>query len=247
MTKNIFIRSFALTALVASMALQAHASDTHRPVVEMFTSQGCSSCPPADELAARLAGKDKAIVLSVPVDYWDYLGWKDTLAKPAFSARQRAYAAARADGQVYTPQAVVNGLTHAIGSREDAVIKAQDATRSKSGNITLKITEDSSALHVNVGSSNSAGSQEAVLWLVPVRKQADVAIGRGENGGRKVSYVNVARDYIRVGEWKGRETTIDIPVALAKPQGCDGYVVLLQPMINGKPGAILGAAASAGI
>src|ERR687884_289212 len=85
-------------------------------VVELFTSQGCSSCPPADAMLGELARRPDVIALSLPVDYWDYLGWKDTLAQPAFSARQRAYAGARGDRQVYTPQVIVNGATPCVGS-----------------------------------------------------------------------------------------------------------------------------------
>src|ERR1043166_7464075 len=94
-------------AVVASTAA-AFAADT-RAVVELFTSQGCSSCPPADELIGQLAKDPSLVAMSLPIDYWDYLGWKDTLAKPAHTARQRAYAQVRGDRAVYTPQAVING------------------------------------------------------------------------------------------------------------------------------------------
>src|SRR5579863_4132249 len=92
-----------------------------RALLELFTSQGCSSCPAADKLLGELASDPSLVALSVPIDYWDYLGWKDTLANPAHSARQRAYAHVRGDREVYTPQIVVNGSMHVLGSDRDAV------------------------------------------------------------------------------------------------------------------------------
>ncbi|MFZ1088828.1 MAG: DUF1223 domain-containing protein, partial [Xanthobacteraceae bacterium] len=100
-----------------------------RAVVELFTSQGCSSCPPADKLIGELAGDPSLVVMSIPIDYWDYLGWKDTLASPRNTARQKAYARVRGDGQVYTPQAVVNGSIHALGSDKAAIEQAIAKTR----------------------------------------------------------------------------------------------------------------------
>jgi hypothetical protein len=117
---------FIAGLLVASSAL-ANASEP-RAIVELFTSQGCSSCPAADKLLGELAGDPSLVAFSVPIDYWDYLGWKDTLASPAHSARQRAYARVRGDRQVYTPQIVVNGSTHVLGSDRSAVERAITVT-----------------------------------------------------------------------------------------------------------------------
>src|SRR4249919_2286908 len=111
--------TFAVAFVFGSMA--APASAEPRAVVELFTSQGCSSCPAADKLLGELAGDSSLIALSIPIDYWDYLGWKDTLASAGHSARQRAYARMRGDRQVYTPQIVVNGATHVLGSDRAAV------------------------------------------------------------------------------------------------------------------------------
>ena len=117
--------------LVLATAIGAFACTTDaapRAVIELFTSQGCSSCPPADKLLATLAKDPDLIALSLPVDYWDRLGWKDTLAEHAFTERQQAYAAMRGDGQVYTPQAVVNGSEHAVGSQALAIETAVGET-----------------------------------------------------------------------------------------------------------------------
>ncbi len=121
----------ALDALIAAAGLTAAAqAKPPRAVIELFTSQGCSSCPPADELLAKLATEDDLIALSLPVDYWDRLGWKDTLAKHAFTERQVAYSNVRGDGEVYTPQAVVNGKEHAVGSERSAIDAAIAETAS---------------------------------------------------------------------------------------------------------------------
>src|SRR5712671_7573609 len=124
-------------AVAASMStIGASASEQVRGVVELFTSQGCSSCPPADQLLGELAQDPSLVSVSVPVDYWDYLGWKDTLADPRNTARQKAYAHARGDGQVYTPQVVVNGSLHALGSDKAAIELAIAASR-KNGAMSL--------------------------------------------------------------------------------------------------------------
>src|SRR6266436_5087035 len=102
--------------LLCSMGPHSSAQAEPRAVVELFTSQGCSSCPPADKLLSELAADPSLVAISVPIDYWDYLGWKDTLADHRNTARQKAYAHTRGDGQVYTPQVVVNGSLHALGS-----------------------------------------------------------------------------------------------------------------------------------
>src|SRR5271166_6724750 len=122
--------------LVCSSALCASARAQTRGVVELFTSQGCSSCPPADKLLGELAGDPSIVAISVPIDYWDYLGWKDTLADPRNTARQKAYAHVRGDGQVYTPQAVVNGSIHALGSDKVAIEQAIAKSR-KSGAMSV--------------------------------------------------------------------------------------------------------------
>ena len=111
-------RRVALSIAVVASALLSSAAMGAEPraVIELFTSQGCSSCPPADKLAGELAQDPSLLVMSLPIDYWDYLGWKDTLANPGHTKRQRAYSKARGDREVYTPQVVVNGMAHVLGS-----------------------------------------------------------------------------------------------------------------------------------
>lgn len=241
--------------LLASAAGLSHAlilparAQAARPVIELFTSQGCSSCPPADALVMRMAQENRALVLSVPVDYWDYLGWKDTLARPAFSARQRAYASARSDGQVYTPQAVVNGVVHAVGSDEAALVRAEAKARTRKGAMSVPVTarEKDGSLVVDAGAATPGGIGKATLWLVPVHRRRNVEIKRGENSGKFVTYANVATDYIPIGEWNGTPVSITLPLTMTRPGGCDGYAILLQGVVDGRPGLILGAAASEGV
>src|SRR5712691_13292673 len=123
----------AAAVVVYSLAPQSSAQAEPRAVIELFTSQGCSSCPPADKLLAELTGDPSLVAISVPIDYWDYLGWKDTLADPRNTARQRAYAHVRGDGKVYTPQVVVNGSLHVLGSDKAAIERAIALSRKKIG------------------------------------------------------------------------------------------------------------------
>jgi hypothetical protein len=225
------------------MAAAPACAEQPRAVIELFTSQGCSSCPPADQLLTELAKERDLVVLSLPVDYWDYLGWKDTLASPVYSSRQRAYAQRRGDGQVYTPQVVVDGLVHALGSSRSDIETATRTARGKEGalSVPITLTETGSSITVNLGAGGSEAKSGSV-WLCPVIKAQEVAIGRGENRGRSITYANVVRGLVKIGEWKGEPLKLDVPAATAKQEGADGYVVLLQGAIGGRPSAILGAA-----
>src|SRR3981189_1454436 len=131
-------RSLAYLIAVActSSAVFCTASAETLAVIELFTSQGCSSSPAADRLRGELAGDPSLIPISQPIDYWDYLGWKDTLADPRNTARQRAYAHMRDDGQVYTPQVVVNGSLQVLGSDKAAIERAIAQSR-KNGAMSL--------------------------------------------------------------------------------------------------------------
>ncbi len=243
------MKASLLVGAVAAVLFAAPASaEQPRAVLELFTSQGCSSCPPADQLLADLAKERDLVVLSLPVDYWDYLGWKDTLASPAYSARQRAYAERRGDGQIYTPQVVVDGLAHALGSSRSDIEAAASTARGKEGalSVPIALADAGNSIAINVG-AGSGEAKSGTLWLCPVAKATPVAIGRGENRGRSVIYANVVRGMVKIGEWNGAPLKLDVPAATARPAGADGYVVLLQGAIGGRPGAILGAAKGAGL
>ena len=219
-----------------------------RGVLELFTSQGCSSCPPADRLLVELARDPDVIALSLPVDYWDYIGWKDTLALPAHGERQKAYAAARGDNHVYTPQIVVNGLAPAIGSDAGEIARAAQRSRAdgKAMAVALSLTPNAQGgLRVSVPADAKGGS--ATLHLLRVAKQRSVAVGRGENKGSTLTYVNVLRGAQRLADWTGQALTHDIPASHLKGADFDSVVVVLQAGSPEKPGVILGAAKGPGL
>ena len=223
--------ALAASLLALMSAMPAVAGDGADPVVvELFTSQGCSSCPPADDILGDLAGRDGVIALSLHVDYWDWIGWEDTFGSAAHSDRQRRYAAAVGSNMIYTPQFVIAGTDHVAGAQAmdvaDAVMAHKEAARDvlgvADGRLTLAGIDGPARLHV--------------AYLMP---KATVAIGRGENAGRAVSYHNIVADLVDLGEWDGVSGTLDLPppreglarVAFAQAVGPDGF-----------PGPIVGAA-----
>lgn len=232
-----------LAAALSTSVSIGHAVAGPRAVVELFTSQGCSSCPPADRLLVELSRDPDVIALSFPVDYWDYLGWKDTLAHAAFTARQRLYAAARGDRQVYTPQAVVNGMSASIGSDRAEI----ERSIGRAGlPVALAARESGVTLAIEVGAAPSS-AQKGEVWVLPVIRSRAVAIGRGENRGHSVTYVNVVRGQTRVGAWTGAPARFEVPLEQTRAGESNGYVVLLQTASSGRPGVILGAAKGPGL
>jgi hypothetical protein len=236
-----------LLACGVSLTLAAPAKADPRSVVELFTSQGCSSCPAADKLFGQLATSDsKVIALSVPIDYWDYIGWKDTLAKPGHSVRQRGYARARGDREVYTPQAVINGVTQALGSDRAAIERA--ITKSRRNPATLSVPVDISVADGKLTVKVAAGTpqnQSATVWLCSVASVVPVKIGRGENRGRTVAYHNVVRHWTKLGEWNGKDASFAIPLSEVKVDGADEAVVMVQNGSRERPGVMLGTAIAA--
>ncbi|HZL29746.1 MAG TPA: DUF1223 domain-containing protein [Pseudolabrys sp.] len=240
--------AFIAATLCASLAFVPSASAGEpRAVIELFTSQGCSSCPPADRLMGELAQDPSLIVLSLPVDYWDYLGWKDTLALHGHSNRQRAYSAARGDGPIYTPQAVINGVAQVLGSDKAGIERAIAQTQKQDAPLSLPVSmaiKDGKVI-VNVPASEGAhGSAE--VWLCPVTSDAKVAIGRGENGGHTLSYHNVVRRWIKLGVWSGKAETFELPLSQLPDAGytlndIDELAVIVQSGVVAKPGLMLGA------
>jgi hypothetical protein len=213
-----------------------------RALIELFTSQGCSSCPAADKLLGELATDPSLVALSIPIDYWDYLGWKDTLANPAHSARQRAYARVRGDRQVYTPQIVVNGLTHVLGSDRSAVERAITVTDRNAAVMSTPVAMSvgGNAVTVKIGAAKDHVGGE--VWLCPLARSVAVDIGHGENHGRTVTYYNVVRRWLKLGDFAGTDAAWDVPLADVLDDDIDGAAVLVQQGSHEKPGIILGAA-----
>lgn len=236
MTRRILACIVAGLALTGGTALLAFARGGATPqgsapiAVELFTSQGCSSCPPADALAAKLAGEPGVVVISRPVTYWDRLGWKDTLASRANTALQRAYAQREFDSSgVYTPQIVVDGQAGTVGSRETTV-RGMIQRAAQTAHPALATARVDGKLLAKVGSGKGQGE----LVLVALKRRTTVGIGSGENGGRKVTYTNVVRGERTLGEWDGRARQIAIPAAALKVAGADGYALLLREPGGGR-------------
>ena len=248
-------RSLAFLAAIvwASLACVPPASAGElRAVIELFTSQGCSSCPPADRLMGELARDPSLVVLTLPVDYWDYLGWKDTLALHGHTTRERAYALARGDREVYTPQVVVNGLVHVLGSDKAAIERAIAQTRASAAPLTLavSVTVTDGNVTVKVPAQEENGRGSAEVWLCPVTDEAPVAIGRGENSGRSLVYHNVVRGWVKLGVWAGKAETFSVPLSDLTDAGhalqdIDRLAVVVQRGVSAKPGMMLGAASVA--
>jgi hypothetical protein len=234
----------ALT-LLAAMVGAVPAFAEPRAVVELFTSQGCSSCPPADRLIGELATSDPSIItLSFPIDYWDYLGWKDTLAQPKFSARQRGYAHKRGDREVYTPQAVVNGVAHALGSNRTQIVDTIATTRKRQNvmSVPVSLSVNNSQVAITVPASATVATPQAEIWICAVAREIYVNVGRGENRGREIAYHNVVRRWLKVADWTGRAGTWAVPIENLSGDDIDSTVVYVQEGTRDKPGIMLGAA-----
>jgi hypothetical protein len=180
----------------------------------------------------------------MPIDYWDYLGWKDTLADSRFSARQRAYSRMRGDREVYTPQVVVNGSTHVVGSDragiESAISKSDKGTGVMSVPVTMSL--EGKQINVSVAASNEPAVSHGEVWICSIAKSVPIAITRGENRGQQVTYHNVVRNLLKVGDWTGRSESWTVPIENLTRDGVDGAVVYVQDGSRDKPGTMLGAA-----
>ena len=211
------VLAFISPMLLASVAMPAFAGGPAKGVVELFTSQGCSSCPPADRLLGELADRDGVIALAWHVDYWDYLGWKDSFSSSAATRRQQAYSGSLGTG-VYTPQMIVNGSRVGSSVGSSGLPVAVGVERS-GGNLTI-----------NVGK----GSGAANLYMVTYSNSSTVAIKRGENSGRQITYRHAVSGVRNIGKWSGSAKQIKI----AHGNG-DNCAILLQ---RGASGPIIGAA-----
>lgn len=222
--------SAASSVLVATPADRSDVTGSSNPVViELFTSQGCSSCPPADLLARRLAKDDSLLVITRPVTYWDRLGWKDTLAREENTRLQRAYAEKGNDGSgVYTPQMVVNGGGGAVGSREND-IRSLVRRADRSGPLITAVRDASGEMMVTIsGKSDYLAS----VSLIALSSAETVRVGRGENGGRTMHYVNVVKAERNLGSWRGKPLRLALSAEDLNISGADRYAIMVQ-----RPGA----------
>jgi hypothetical protein len=235
----------AMSLVLAGAVTAVRAEEGKRPlgVVELYTSQGCSSCPPADAALAELAARGDLIALSFHVDYWDYLGWRDTLASPANTQRQKAYAKALSSQSVYTPQAVINGRTHMSGAKKDEIEASLTAMDGGGEGMRVDVSADWSgeSILITVGQGFTA-HQKAHVLVVYFDSESRVEVERGENRGRTITYRNSVTSLQSVGMWHGRATKLEVPLGDARRAGNGGCAILLQKVSrDGTPGPILGA------
>ena len=218
---------FVSVISAAWMALSGLAYAGETVVVELFTSQGCSSCPPADRILGELAERDDVIALAMHVDYWDYLGWKDEFASPANTKRQRAYARAMGERSVYTPQMVIGGAEHVVGSRAMKVSNAVRKHAERPQPVTVKLERQGDRVAIRASARGTV--PDMVVQLVTYRPKATVKIRRGENAGRTLTYHNVVLSLSRLGSWNGQGT---YSAAATVPAGTP-VVVMVQAKGSG--------------
>lgn len=210
----------AMLASVTILSANVGAAQTNPVVVELYTSQGCSSCPPADEMMRTLAGRDDIIALSLHVDYWDYIGWKDVFGSPAFTRRQHGYANAANARTVYTPQFIIGGADFVVGAKSMELMDAVAAQR-PSG-IALNLSRSGNQLRI--AAAPGRGGRDMVVQVVRYTPEEQVAIQRGENAGRTIAYSNIVTSWDVVGQWNGR-SALDMTTPVS---GTSPIVVIVQ-------------------
>ena len=242
--RQLLLSMMFITSAFSAGVVTSDAAEITQPkaVVELFTSQGCHSCPPADKLIGEFAKGNEILALSWHVDYWDYLGWKDVFASKSNTERQYRYAKSLHERQVYTPQAVINGRAHAVGSNRKEISKTingfEDSSQGMIVPINAKMTNES----IKITVANSAVAADATLYMVFFNKEHKVAIKQGENSDKTLSYHNVVHNIQTLGMIKSNGLEMEFPVADMKRHGYDGCALILQKNdVEGNPSAIIGA------
>jgi hypothetical protein len=224
--------SLLVTTLAALSAAPAFAA---KPpvVVELFTAQGCSSCGKANQVVADLADEKGVLALTYSVDYWDYLGWSDTFAKPAFAARQRAYAQKFSLRDVPTPQVVIAGRQQASGAKAEAVqTLVKDAAKAPANPPDMEFVGEGERVAIGSGPAPRGGGE---VWLVRYDpRQQDIVVKRGDNRGQTLVHRNVVRELVKLGAWNGRPKLFGLPEA--KDDGLK-TVIIVQ---GAKGGRVIG-------
>ena len=233
------MRTIILSLLAIMMAAAARAEGASPVVVELYTSQGCSSCPPADAYMGELARRDDVIGLSFHVDYWDYIGWKDTFALPEAAERQRRYAERMNLRYVYTPQMVIGGRRQEVGSNRNAIETAIDYVRMMAPPVHIAFERNNDGSTGRLRLQGPPPAKPATVWLAEIDYRRRVRITRGENRSRELNYFNVVRRIRPLGTWEGGEARYDLDLAAIAAAGRDGCVVIVQE--DGSAGPLLGA------
>lgn len=245
LSRRAFGKALAMSCLAPGFARAQQAGSPARvTLIELFTSQGCSSCPPAGALMVRLTSEPGLVPLTFATEIWDYLGWKDTLAKPAFTRRHKAYAANVASRRVYTPQAIVNGRAHCVGSDRTALARLQRSPVNQSEQATVTIAKSEAGWTASV---SRAGQLPARIVVMPVMLRQSVEIRRGENSGRTITYANVVRDIIDLGAAPTGNANVAIPLEMLSSVEADGFALVVQAGTIEGPGEVLGVGFSANV
>ncbi len=222
-----------LAALLLGLAAWTPVATAEEPmtVVELFTSQGCSSCPPADAFQGELAQRSDVLALSFHVDYWDYIGWDDPFSSPEASARQRAYARFFHSGHVYTPQMIIDGRFGEVGSHRGKVRNRMKAARAfPKAEVRVDVAPES--LTVRIGAYERPLESQVGVYLVMLDRKHQTQVRRGENAGRLLDNYNVVRALRWVGDWNGKAMEISVDRSVLPKLG-DRYAVLLQSAVLG--------------
>ncbi len=221
-----------------SSALAEEIRTSPNAVVELFTSQGCASCPPADALLVELSARRNVVALAYHVDYWDYIGWADTFAKPAYSDLQRAYAGSWGKNRIYTPQLIINGSVDVVGSRRAEV---EEALSEAALPLEIGLIYADGVLEVRIGGNENY--PESSIWLITYRSEADVEISRGENRGHMITYVQIVTSRQVLGMWEPKAgAELRLPLSDVLSGESDGVAIVVQQQKQGFPGPIIGAA-----
>lgn len=214
--------AFAFAMMLGLQSAVAIADD-YPVVVELFTSQGCSSCPPADALFKEMDASGDIIGLVWHVDYWDYIGWKDVFAKPDYTGRQKYYAHTMGEKMIYTPQMIFNGSEHAVGSDKARVLQIVAEQRDRAPLVDLEVERNGDVLRISADHLEGS-SQKIDVYVIHYIEKSTVEITRGENAGRTSTYTKIVSDWRTVGQWKGRQDLrLDVPLTSELPM-----VVMLQ-------------------
>lgn len=237
MTRTLAGLGLALGLLPGVGAWAQDAGANGPVVVELFTSQGCAACPPADMMMADLADRDDVIALSLHVDYWNYLGWEDTFSQAAFTERQYAYGRAAGSTVVYTPQLIVGGQDRVMGARAMEVADQIAAHRDLPNPVAVEVASDpaNAAFLIRASWVDAGPAPDMIVQLVAYSPHEVVEISRGENAGRTAEYHNVVRHWHVIAEWDGAAPFN----ATFQAQSDLPHVVIVQ---GANHGAILGAA-----
>lgn len=228
-----------LCSAVIGVAVAADAGLRQPVLVELYTSQGCSDCPPADRILVDLTRRSDVIALSFPITYWDMLGWKDTLASASNTTRQKAYAETLGRAATYTPQMIFDGIEDVVGNNRHSVLSAVTrhyALRREAAPISFNATYSAQNLTIDISGAAPEGVTDdsaAVIWIMRILSHAEVAVEGGENKDRTLAYTNVVRDIRQGGTWGGGEKTLHIPLSL-DASAHDGVAAIVQGRGHGQ-------------